>query len=88
MRSMFTHAIVAATLAFTVACASAPKVKPTPEDSVPPPTARALAPAPTPPPPPEKGPHEFFLTALAAFDAGDYDAARQGFERVVEKGRG
>jgi tetratricopeptide (TPR) repeat protein len=79
--------LTAAALAFTTACATAPDVKPTPVTAVAPrpaPQPASAQPA-LPPASKEGGPHEEFLAALAAFDAKDYEAARKGFEQVVEK---
>jgi tetratricopeptide (TPR) repeat protein len=83
----------AAALAFTTACATAPQVKPTPDTeagskaSSGKVTARAAQPsaAPAQSAPQGEGPHGTFLAALASFDAGDYEAARKGFEEVVAK---
>jgi tetratricopeptide (TPR) repeat protein len=86
--------LAAAALAFTTACATAPQVKPMPEAQVAPsppaqaqPKAQANANAPkaTPSAPGTGDAYELFMSALAAFDAGNYDAARQGFEQVVQK---
>ena len=81
----------AAALAFTTACATAPQIKPAPVAEVAPrPTpaqAQANANAQKAPPaaPGDGGAYELFMSALASFDSGDYDAARKGFEQVVEK---
>ncbi|WP_224248968.1 tetratricopeptide repeat protein [Hyalangium gracile] len=86
----------AAALAFTTACAKAPQVKPSPVTEVAPrpsPTqvaAQPSSPAASPSAAPssganESGTHQLFVSALASFDAGDYDAARKGFEEVVAK---
>ncbi|MDY7232981.1 tetratricopeptide repeat protein [Hyalangium rubrum] len=81
-----TRTLATAALAFTTACATAPQVKSTPTASVAPTTAPAKAAAPAPrPAPPGAGPNELFASALASFDAGDYEASRKGFEQVVEK---
>jgi tetratricopeptide (TPR) repeat protein len=71
--------LAAAALAFTAACATAPQIKPTPVTPATPPSAPAQA------APKETGPQELFVAALASFDAGDYEAARKGFEQVVAK---
>lgn len=84
--------LAAAAFAFTTACATAPQVKPTPVTETAPRAPHAQvagqpnkpAPAPT-PPSADAGPHELFMAALASFDAGDYEAARKGFEQVVAK---
>jgi tetratricopeptide (TPR) repeat protein len=85
--------LAAVALAFTTACVTAPQVKPTPVAEVAPkpapaqaqPQARATAPRATPAAPGTGGAHELFRAALASYDAGDYEAARKGFEQVVEK---
>ncbi|HEX8702281.1 MAG TPA: tetratricopeptide repeat protein [Myxococcaceae bacterium] len=81
--------LAAAALAFTTACATAPQVKPTPVAEVAPKQtpaqAQANAQKPTPSAPGNGNAHELFMAALASYDAGDYEAARRGFEQVVEK---
>jgi len=83
--------LAAAALAFTTACATAPQVKPTPlaEANKPRPAQAqpgAKAPAGSTPATPGNGDaYESFMAALASFDAGDYEAARRGFEQVVQK---
>ncbi|HYH95458.1 tetratricopeptide repeat protein [Hyalangium sp.] len=82
--------LAAAALAFTTACATAPQIKPTPLTETAPKasSSQAAAQAGTPSSAPaskEAGPHEVFVSALASFDAGDYEAARKGFEEVVAK---
>lgn len=73
--------LTAAALAFSTGCATAPKVKPAPM-----PVAAAPTPAPAPAPAPkEPDAAELFASALASFEAGDYDASRKGFEKVLEK---
>ena len=83
--------LAAAALAFTTACATAPQVKPTsvtetapkaPSKQV---AGQAGKPASAPTVSSDSGPHELFVAALASFDAGDYEAARKGFEQVVAK---
>ncbi|MBN1210198.1 MAG: tetratricopeptide repeat protein [Myxococcaceae bacterium] len=79
--------LTAAALVFTTACATAPDVKPAPVTAVAPrpaPEQAAAQPA-QPPAPKEPEPQALFLAALASFDAGDYEAARKGFEQVVER---
>lgn len=85
--------LAAAALAFTAACATAPQVKPAPDNeaaakaSSAQGTAQPTLPSSSPAQsaPQGAGPHEVFLAALASFDAGDYDSARKGFEEVVAK---
>ncbi|MCP3101633.1 tetratricopeptide repeat protein [Myxococcus sp. K15C18031901] len=78
-RSLLTGA-----LAFTAACASGPQ-KPSalPETEK---TAAREAPAPSAPVAPrETSAADDFSTALRAYEAGDLDAARQGFEKTLAK---
>jgi tetratricopeptide (TPR) repeat protein len=85
---MISRTLAAAALAFTTACATAPQVKPTPVAPVAsrPAPAQGSAQAPRPAAPNnDGGAHELFVAALASYDAGDYEAARKGFEQVVAK---
>jgi tetratricopeptide (TPR) repeat protein len=83
------RSIATAALAFTTACAtSSSQVKPATAEA---PAERRIpvATAEVPSAPrasqdaDDSGPHALFVSALAAFDAGDYDGARRGFEQVV-----
>jgi tetratricopeptide (TPR) repeat protein len=76
--------LAAATLALTAACATTSQVKPVPV------VTEAPAPAPAPPPPAlepkkERDVRETFAEAVAAFDAGDYAKAEEGFREVARK---
>ncbi|HYO51902.1 tetratricopeptide repeat protein [Archangium sp.] len=79
----FRRTLAAATLAFTAACATTSQVKPAP--------VATEAPAPAPAPRPaseskkERDARETFAQAIAAFDAGDYAKAEEGFREVLEK---
>ncbi len=79
----FRRTFAAATLALTAACATTSQVKSTP--------VATAAPAPAPAPAPvietkkERDMRETFAQAVAAFDAGDYARAEEGFREVVAK---
>ncbi|MCE9671443.1 tetratricopeptide repeat protein [Myxococcus stipitatus] len=79
------RSLLAGSLAFTAACASGPQTKPSSASPVEKPAASAPAPVLTPAPPKESTASEDFSAALQAFEAGDLDAARQGFEKVLVK---
>ncbi|WP_375765295.1 tetratricopeptide repeat protein [Archangium gephyra] len=80
----FRRTFAAATLALTAACATTSQVKPTPvATAAPAPTAPA--PAPVPETKKERDLRETFAQAIAAFDAGDYAKAEEGFREVVAK---
>jgi len=87
------RSFLAGSLAFTAACASGPQTKPsvlpeTPAPSAPSsstkatPAARQQAPAPV---PANGGARALFAAALQAYEAGDLDGARQGFEKALSK---
>lgn len=77
----FRRTLAAATLALTAACATSSQVKPTPVATA----APAPAPEPVPEPKKERDARELFAEAVAAFDAGDYVRAEEGFREVVER---
>ncbi|MCP3144465.1 tetratricopeptide repeat protein [Pyxidicoccus xibeiensis] len=85
------RSLLAGSLAFTAACASGPQPKPSvmPETPAPSaPTSQQAAPEQKPVPVAtsnEGGANTLFSTALQAYEAGDLDGARQGFEKVVAK---
>ncbi|OJH39038.1 tetratricopeptide repeat protein [Cystobacter ferrugineus] len=78
------------TLAFTAACATTSTVKSTPVAAAPeaPVPVQVEAP-PAPPPAPADSPaakaRERFAEAVAAFDAGDYARAEEGFQEVLHR---
>jgi tetratricopeptide (TPR) repeat protein len=79
------RSLTTAALAFTTACATSKQIKPATDDAPearPIPVATSEVPA-APRASNDSGPHAQFMEALAAFDAGHYDAARKGFEQVV-----
>jgi tetratricopeptide (TPR) repeat protein len=80
----FRRTLAAATLALTAACATTSQVKPTPVASAAPEQAPAPQSAPE-PPKKERQARELFAEAVAAFDAGDYAKAEEGFHAVLEK---
>lgn len=82
------RSLTTAALAFTTACATSSQIKPASADASDAPGGRPIpvATSEVPSAPPasnDSGPHALFVSALAAFDAGNYDAARKGFEQVV-----
>ncbi|PTL85484.1 tetratricopeptide repeat protein [Vitiosangium sp. GDMCC 1.1324] len=84
----FRRTLAAATLALTAACATTSQVKPEPVATAAPSEALVLAPhQPVTPEPPkkERDARELFAEAVAAFDAGDYARAEEGFRKVLEQ---
>ncbi|WP_246357297.1 tetratricopeptide repeat protein [Pyxidicoccus fallax] len=85
------RSFLAGSLAFTAACASGPQTKAsvlpeTPAPSAQKPATPAEQQAPTPTPMPQDGSGtELFAAALQAYEAGDLDGARQGFEKALAK---
>ncbi|MDC0707206.1 tetratricopeptide repeat protein [Stigmatella sp. ncwal1] len=82
-----TRSFTTAALVFTTACATTSQVKPAAAEAPSPrpvPVATSEVPSAPPAPHDDSGPQALFLSALEAFDAGDYDRARKGFEQVVE----
>ncbi|WP_043433785.1 tetratricopeptide repeat protein [Cystobacter fuscus] len=81
--------LAATTLAFTAACATTSSVKSTPvataEAPVPVQVEAAPAPAPAPADTPAAKARERFAEAVAAFDAGDYARAEEGFQEVLHR---
>ncbi len=80
------RSLVVGSLAFTAACASGPQKKPSTVPEAPPTAAKQAAPAQKPVAPPEAKPGDpkaAFASALRAYEAGDLEAARKGFEAVV-----
>ena len=85
IRSLVTT-VGAAALAFTSACASAPKARPDPLAAAPRPAPAAPQPAqPAAPSSSEEAAQALFTEALAAFDKGDWEAAKKGFRKVLGK---
>ncbi|WP_257446626.1 tetratricopeptide repeat protein [Archangium lipolyticum] len=89
----FRRTLAAATLALTAACATTSQVKPAPVATsapapAPAPAAQGPAAAPSPAPVAPNGKdrkaRERFAEAVAAFDAGDYARAEEGFREVLE----
>jgi tetratricopeptide (TPR) repeat protein len=92
----FRRTLATATLSLTAACATTSQVKPvpvvTPEAPVSarapapvPAEAQAQAPQPAAESPKDSATRELFAQAVAAFEAGDYAKAEEGFRKVVEK---
>ncbi|MFY0567962.1 tetratricopeptide repeat protein [Archangium lansingense] len=82
----FRRTLAVASLAFTAACATTSQVKPTSVASAAPaPVEQAPAPAPVPETKKERDAREIFAQAVAAFHAGDYVKAEEGFREVVAK---
>ncbi|WNG58374.1 tetratricopeptide repeat protein [Archangium gephyra] len=81
----FRRTLAAATLALTTACATTSQVKPVPVATTEAPAPAAPAPAPVAETKKERDMRETFAQAVAAFDAGDYAKAEEGFREVVEK---
>ncbi|GHH03111.1 tetratricopeptide repeat protein [Comamonas sp. JC664] len=83
------RSMLVGSLAFTAACASGPQKKPSVLPETAPPAAQQPAPArQKPEAPPSANPsdaEEAFAAALRAYEAGDLDAARKGFEAVVNE---
>ncbi|MBZ4398209.1 tetratricopeptide repeat protein [Myxococcus faecalis] len=81
------RSLVVGSLAFTAACATGPQTKPTTTSALPEkPTAAAPSTTPeaTPAAPKETSTMaEQFAAAIKSYEAGDLDAARQGFEKVL-----
>ena len=86
----FRRTLATATLTLTAACATSSQVKPSPmAATAPAPAASASiveeAPTPAPETPTESAARERFAEAIAAFDAGDYARAEEGFREVLKK---
>ncbi|MCY1014257.1 tetratricopeptide repeat protein [Pyxidicoccus sp. MSG2] len=88
------RSFLAGSLAFTAACASGPQTKPSVLPETPAPSAASAqkpeqappAPQPVQAPAPKDGTSsELFAAALQAYEAGDLDSARQGFEKALAK---
>jgi tetratricopeptide (TPR) repeat protein len=84
------RSFLAGSLAFTAACASGPQTKPsvmpeTPAPSAPTAQQQARPEAPPTPMPKDGAATELFAAALQAYEAGDLDGARQGFEKALAK---
>ncbi|AKQ66663.1 Tetratricopeptide repeat family [Myxococcus hansupus] len=82
------RSMLVGSLAFTAACASGPQKKPSSLPETAPPAAQQPAPVQQKPAAPPQAPpgsaEEAFATALRSYEAGDLDAARKGFESVVD----
>jgi tetratricopeptide (TPR) repeat protein len=89
------RSFLAGSLAFTAACASGPQTKPSVLPEVPAPAAptagqaqatpRATPSQPRDSAPRDGGATELFAAALQAYEAGDLDGARQGFEKALAR---
>ncbi|WP_240360007.1 tetratricopeptide repeat protein [Pyxidicoccus caerfyrddinensis] len=88
------RSFLAGSLAFTAACASGPQTKPSVLPETPAPSAASAqkpeqaTPATQPAPaaaPKDGSASELFAAALQAYEAGDLDGARQGFEKALSK---
>ncbi|MBZ4421460.1 tetratricopeptide repeat protein [Myxococcus sp. RHST-1-4] len=81
------RSFLAGSLAFTAACASGPQTKPSvmPEKPAPPAQPRAVPAQPQSSAPKDGSATELFAAALQAYEAGDLDGARQGFEKTLAK---
>jgi tetratricopeptide (TPR) repeat protein len=82
----FRRTLATATLALTAACATSSQVKPPPTVAAAPPApAPVETPKPAPESPRESAARERFAEAVAAFEAGDYAKAEEGFREVLKK---
>ncbi|QSQ28165.1 tetratricopeptide repeat protein [Pyxidicoccus parkwayensis] len=89
------RSLLAGSLAFTAACASGPQTKTSVLPEKPAPSAASAQkpeqgtpvaqPAPQAPAPKEGTATELFTAALQAYEAGDLDSARHGFEKALAK---
>ncbi|HET9451177.1 MAG TPA: tetratricopeptide repeat protein, partial [Aggregicoccus sp.] len=85
-KALLVRTLGAAALAFTTACASAPRTRPQPQAAAPTPAPAAPQRAqPAAASSREEGAKALFAEALAAFDAGNWEAAHKGFRKVLEK---
>ncbi|QSQ15245.1 tetratricopeptide repeat protein [Myxococcus landrumensis] len=83
------RSLLVGSAAFLAACATAPTPKSSTAQVKAPPTAPPpAAVAPQPPPPKDLTPSEEFAAAIQAFEAGNLDRARHGFEMVLAKAPG
>jgi tetratricopeptide (TPR) repeat protein len=85
------RSLLAGSLAFTAACATGPQTKPSAIPSAPAPAASPQQPPPAEPRPmaapisKDAGGTESFTAALQAYEAGNLDEARKGFEQALAK---
>ncbi|AGC45852.1 hypothetical protein MYSTI_04560 [Myxococcus stipitatus DSM 14675] len=83
------RSLLVGSAAFMAACATAPTPKPvTTQAKAPPAAPPPPAVAPQPPPPKDLTASEEFAAAIKAFEAGNLNGARHGFEMVLAKAPG
>jgi len=79
------RSLVVGSLAFTAGCATGPQQKPSAMPQTQAPSAPVASATPAKPAPTEANATDTFAQAIQAYEAGDLDTARQGFEKVLAK---